>query len=141
LYPILTDDGPNHNDQVVGPIFDADLPSELYAYGSGRNAQQAVVELEEAPESRGRRSGVLVLEFSQTGGTRLIKIDVEVMKSAGPPPCRHNIWYTLFVKALAVAHEGFHSPPLVDVYTNRSGCTFLYLTFCTRDDAACCRIS
>src|SRR5271165_4038518 len=32
---------------VLGPIFEADLPSELYAYRSGRNAQQAVVEVEE----------------------------------------------------------------------------------------------
>jgi group II intron reverse transcriptase/maturase len=32
---------------VLGPIFEADLPSELYAYRAGRNAQQAVVEAEE----------------------------------------------------------------------------------------------
>ena len=32
---------------VLEPIFDADLPSELYAYRPGRNAQQAVVEVEE----------------------------------------------------------------------------------------------
>ena len=28
---------------VLGPIFDADLPSEQYAYRAGRNAQQAVL--------------------------------------------------------------------------------------------------
>jgi RNA-directed DNA polymerase len=32
---------------VLQPIFDADLPPELYAYRPGRNAQQAVVEVEE----------------------------------------------------------------------------------------------
>jgi RNA-directed DNA polymerase len=31
---------------VLGPIFEADLPPELYAYRAGRNAQQAVVEVE-----------------------------------------------------------------------------------------------
>src|SRR6202044_2084940 len=32
---------------VLGPIFDADLPSEQYAYRPGRNAQQAVRAVEE----------------------------------------------------------------------------------------------
>jgi RNA-directed DNA polymerase len=32
---------------VLWPIFEADLPSELYAYRPGRNAQQEVVEVEE----------------------------------------------------------------------------------------------
>jgi RNA-directed DNA polymerase len=32
---------------VFGSIFDADLPSNLYAYRPGRNAQQAVVEVED----------------------------------------------------------------------------------------------
>ena len=32
---------------VLGPIFEADLPPELYAYRPKRNAQQAVVEVEE----------------------------------------------------------------------------------------------
>src|SRR5208282_1201576 len=32
---------------VLEPIFEADLPSEIYAYRAGRNAQQAVVAVEE----------------------------------------------------------------------------------------------
>src|SRR6186713_3195545 len=32
---------------VLEPIFEADLPPEIYAYREGRNAQQAVVEVEE----------------------------------------------------------------------------------------------
>jgi group II intron reverse transcriptase/maturase len=32
---------------VLGPIFEADLPPEIYAYRAGRKAQQAVVEVEE----------------------------------------------------------------------------------------------
>jgi hypothetical protein len=33
---------------VLEPIFEADLPPEQYAYRRGRNAQQAVVEVEES---------------------------------------------------------------------------------------------
>ena len=32
---------------VLDPIFEADLPPEQYAYRQGRNAQQAVTEVEE----------------------------------------------------------------------------------------------
>jgi len=32
---------------VLEPIFEADLPPEIYAYRAGRNAQQAIVEVEE----------------------------------------------------------------------------------------------
>ena len=42
---------------VLEPIFEADLPPEQYAYRPGRNAQQAVVEVEESAVSQppGRR--------------------------------------------------------------------------------------
>jgi retron-type reverse transcriptase len=32
---------------VLEPIFEADLPPEIYAYRAGRNAQQAAVAVEE----------------------------------------------------------------------------------------------
>src|ERR1700693_2644539 len=32
---------------VLEPIFEADLPPEIYAYRAGRNAQQAVVDVED----------------------------------------------------------------------------------------------
>ena len=37
---------------VLEPIFEADLPPEQYAYRPGRNAQQAVIDVEE-PLHRG----------------------------------------------------------------------------------------
>ena len=42
---------------VLEPIFEADLPSEQYAYRQGRNAQQAVIEVEETL-IRGKREVV-----------------------------------------------------------------------------------
>jgi hypothetical protein len=41
---------------VLDPIFEADLQPELYAYRAGRNAQQAVIEVEELL-FRGQRPG------------------------------------------------------------------------------------
>src|ERR1700746_3682322 len=46
---------------VLEPIFEADLPPEIYAYRAGRNTQQAAVEVEEGAEGRSitakRRAG------------------------------------------------------------------------------------
>ena len=47
---------------VLEPIFEADLPPELYAYRPGRNAQQAVIDVEELL-FRGSR----LPSFDQTG--------------------------------------------------------------------------
>ena len=53
---------------VLEPIFEADFPSEIYAYRAGRNAQQAVVEVEELlfrpPGRRRRRPRGLLREHS-----------------------------------------------------------------------------
>jgi RNA-directed DNA polymerase len=54
---------------MLEPLLEADLPSELYAYRAGRNAQQAVVEVEERrvpwpPGSGGRRTRGLLREHS-----------------------------------------------------------------------------
>ena len=54
---------------VLDPIFEADLPPELYAYRAGRNAQQAVIEVEElfipwSSGSRGRRPRGLLWQHS-----------------------------------------------------------------------------
>jgi hypothetical protein len=37
---------------VLEPIFEADLPPEIYAYRAGRNAQQAVVCLAEVLQAQ-----------------------------------------------------------------------------------------
>ena len=41
---------------VLEPIFEADLPPEIYAYRAGRNAQQAAVEVEELCSGAARPS-------------------------------------------------------------------------------------
>ena len=59
---------------VLEPIFEADLPSEIYAYRAARNAQQAVVEVEELV-FRGHPDVVLgwkKLGLEQSLGTRLV---------------------------------------------------------------------
>ena len=120
-------DGPkHHNDQVLGPIFEADLPSELYAYRPGRNAQQVVVEVED-----------------QLFRSRP---DVEGMKSPLTRPLSpYSIWYTLFVKDYAAAHGVLQSAPVVDMYgisiRNHFGCTFRHFAFFTHIEMEWHRIS
>ena len=69
----------------------------------------------------------------------LIKMDVERHgKWVDPAPCK-KVWYTLFVKDLAVAQGGVQSAPLVDMHGvsigNRFGYTFLHFAFFMRTDA------
>jgi len=57
---------------VLDPIFEADLPPEQYAYRQGRNAQQAVVKVEETlfprPSRRRRRRPRRLLRECSTRG-------------------------------------------------------------------------
>src|SRR5256885_16949375 len=53
---------------VLEPIFEADLPPEIYAYRAGRNAQQAAVEVEEPSvpmKVRQSRLGIFRLEGAE----------------------------------------------------------------------------
>jgi retron-type reverse transcriptase len=68
---------------VLEPIFEADLPPEQYAYRPGRNAQQAVVEVE-AQLFRGHPEIVDVSVSTHFDGASHSLFDVLFGLGAGP---------------------------------------------------------
>ena len=67
---------------VLEPIFEADLPPEIYAYRAGRNAQQAAVEVEDCcfvairtswtPTSRTTSGAFRIPTFSKSVARRVV---------------------------------------------------------------------
>ena len=118
---------------VLEPIFETDLPPEIYAYRAGRNAQQAAVEVEELL-FRGHPEVVdadLADYFGSIPHTDLLKsvarriVDRRVQDVAGLPrrrnrptraeetydrgqgqPARHSAGFT----PLTTAGESLHAP-------------------------------
>ncbi|APG88101.1 hypothetical protein [Sinorhizobium americanum] len=67
---------------VMEPIFEADLPPELYAYRARRNAQQAVTKVEEERQSAVGTRSFRDAPASPNSGAR--RADVKRRKSSGP---------------------------------------------------------
>ncbi len=73
---------------VLDPIFEADLPSEQYAYRQGRNAQQAAIDVQETlfrghpfeSDSRHQRSAIVCDHLQMQMLTGRSKADAQVQR-------------------------------------------------------------